>query len=135
MKKENLINMSMLLVRILIGSVFMAHGAQKLFGMFNGIGLEGTARIVEGLGFQNPYIIGGIWGGIEFVGGVFLILGILVRFSAASIALTMFVRMWKINMIYGFFIHDGGIEYNILVIAACIPLILVGGGAWSVWDA
>ena len=134
MKKENLVNLSMLLVRLLIGSVFIAHGAQKLFGMFNGIGLEGTARIVEGLGFSVPYITAGIWGGIEFVGGVFLILGILVKFSSAAIALTLLVRMWKINLMYGFFIHDGGVEYNILVIAACIPLMLIGGGAWSVWD-
>ncbi len=134
MKKENLVNLSMLLLRVIIGGVFIAHGSQKLFGTFNGIGLEGTARIVEGLGFPNPYLMAGIWGCIEFLGGVFLMLGILVRVSAASIVLTMAIRMWKINLMYGFFIHDGGAEYNILVIAACMPLILIGGGAWSVWD-
>lgn len=134
MRKENFINLSMLLMRLLIGSVFVAHGSQKLFGMFNGIGLEGTARIVEGLGFSYSYLTAGIWGGIEFIGGIFLILGILVRFSAAAIAMTMLVRMWKINLMYGFFIHNGGVEYNILVISSCLPLILIGGGAWSVWD-
>jgi putative oxidoreductase len=134
MKKENLFNLSMFLVRVLTGSIFAAHGLQKLFGMFNGIGLEGTSRIVEGLGFPHPFVVAGIWGSIEFVGGVFIILGILARLSAASIVLTMVIRMWKINLMYGFFIHDGGVEYNILVIAACLPMIFLGGGAWSVWD-
>jgi putative oxidoreductase len=135
MKSDDHLNIAMLIIRVLVGGTFVAHGAQKLFGMFNGIGLEGTARIVEGLGFPNPYISAGIWGGVEFIGGIFLILGILARFSAGAIALTMLVRMWKINLMYGFFVHDGGVEYNVIVIAACIPLMFMGGGAWSVWDA
>ncbi|MFA6636202.1 MAG: DoxX family protein [Candidatus Omnitrophota bacterium] len=135
MKKESRIDLAMLLIRLSVGCVFVAHGSQKLFGLFNGIGLEGTARIVEGLGFHYAYVTAGIWGGVEFAGGIFIILGILVRFSSGAIAVTMLIRMFKINLAYGFFFHNGGIEYNILVIAACIPLMLIGGGRWSVWDS
>ncbi len=135
MHKENLFNMSMLLVRLLVGGIFASHGAQKLFGMFNGIGLEGTSRMVEGLGFPNPYLTAGIWGGIEFVGGIFLILGILVRFSSSLLVLTVLVMLWKTTLAHGFFVFEGGLEHHILVIAACIPLMFLGGGTWSVWDA
>jgi putative oxidoreductase len=135
MKKENMFDLSMFLVRIIMGSVFTAHGAQKLFGMFDGIGLEGTARMVEGMGMPWAYGLASIWASIEFVGGIFLICGILARLSAGAVVFTMLVRMWKINTVYGFFIQDGGVEYNLLVMAACIPLILLGGGSWSVWDA
>ncbi|MFC1548780.1 DoxX family protein [Candidatus Omnitrophota bacterium] len=134
MKKENLLNLSMLILRVMVGVIFVAHGAQKLFGTFDGIGLDGTAKMVEGLGFSNASVIAIIWAGIEFIGGIFLILGILARWSALAIALTMLVRLWKVNLMYGFFIQNGGIEYGLLILGACMPLILMGGGSWSVWD-
>ena len=134
MKKENLLDLSMFILRIILGVIFTAHGAQKLFGMFNGIGLEGTIKIMEGLGWGQSYLLATTWACIEFIGGIFLIFGILARWSAAAIVFTMLVRLWKINLAYGFFAQEGGIEYNLLVIGACIPLILLGGGSWSVWD-
>ena len=134
MKKDTVFDIAMFLLRVIIGVIFAAHGAQKLFGMFNGIGLEGTARIVEGVGIAKPYLVATIWAYIEFIGGIFLILGIMARWSASAIALTMLIRLWKINLVYGFFVQEGGIEYNLMVIGACIPLILLGGGSWSVWD-
>ena len=126
MKKENLLNLSMLILRVMVGVIFVAHGAQKLFGTFDGIGLDGTAKMVEGLGFSNASVIAIIWAGIEFIGGIFLILGILARWSALAIALTMLVRLWKVNLMYGFFIQNGGSEYGLLILGACMPLILMG---------
>jgi len=135
MQKENLLNLSLLVLRIVLGAIFAAYGAQKLFGMFNGIGLEGTVKMVEGLGMANPYLVAVVWSCIEFIGGIFLILGILARWSAAAIVLTVFVHLWKVSVVYGSFIHGCGIEYNLLIIGSCVPLILLGGGSWSVWDA
>ncbi|MFC1480348.1 DoxX family protein [Candidatus Omnitrophota bacterium] len=134
MRNETLLDFSMLTLRLVIGIICVAYGAQKLFGTFDGIGLEGTAKMVEGLGLANPYLFAMIWACIEFAGGIFLLLGILARWSAAAIVLTMLIRLWKINLAYGFFIQNGGVEYNLLIIGACIPLILLGGGRWSVWD-
>jgi putative oxidoreductase len=133
-KRETLLDLSMFILRVIIGVIFAAHGAQKLFGMFNGIGLEGTIKIIEGLGWSHTYVFAILWGCIEFIGGIFLIFGILARWSAVAIVLTMIVRLWEINLAYGFFVQEGGIEYNLLVIGACVPLILLGGGSWSVWD-
>ncbi|MFC1570248.1 DoxX family protein [Candidatus Omnitrophota bacterium] len=134
MKRESLLDLSMFILRLIIGAIFIAHGAQKLFGMFNGIGIEGTTKIIEGLGWPEPYLVAVAWGCIEFVGGIFLAFGILARWAAVAIVLTMLVRLWEINLAYGFFVQEGGIEYNLLVIGACVPLILLGGGSWSVWD-
>ena len=134
MTKEVAKDFSMLILRVCVGAIFVAHGGQKLFGLFGGIGPEGTAKMMEGLGFPAPHIVALIWSYIEFGGGLLLILGIFSKYSAALILTTMLVSTWKINLAYGFFLQDGGIEYNLLIIAACIPLICMGGGSWSVWD-
>ena len=134
MGKDTLFNISMFILRIVIGVIFFTHGAQKLIGMFNGIGLVGTTKMVEGMGFSAPYFVAIVWASIEFLGGIFLILGIMARWSASLIAITVLITMVKINLEYGFFIQSGGVEYGLLMVAACIPLILLGGGSWSVWD-
>jgi putative oxidoreductase len=134
MTRDDMLNFSMFILRIILGIIFMAHGAQKLFGMFGGIGIDGTAKMVEGLGLPYPEVLAIIWACVEFVGGIFLILGITSRWTAIAIVMLMFISTFKINITYGFFIQNGGIEYNLLVIGSCIPLILIGGGSWSVWD-
>ncbi len=134
MNGEKMINPSMFVLRAILGTIFIAHGAQKLFGMFGGIGIEGTAKLVEGLGMPNPAAVAVTWGCIEFVGGLFLLLGILARWSATVIAVVVLIAAFKINLPYGFFIQSGGIEYNLLIIGSSVPLILIGGGSWSVWD-
>jgi putative oxidoreductase len=71
---------------------------------------------------------------MEFVGGIFLVMGILARWAAAALVFTVIVQLWKSSLVYGVFVQDVGIEYGLLIIGACIPLILLGGGSWSVWD-
>ncbi len=138
MKKETLTDLSMLILRIVVGGMFIIHGAQKLFGMFDGMGLEDTARLVEslGAGMGNPHAVALVWGAVEFIGGIFLVLGIFVRWSALAIATTVFIQLLKINITYGFLVQGrSGIEDGLLFIGVCVPLILMGGGRWSVWDA
>jgi len=134
MTRDNTLNFSMFVLRMILGIIFMAHGAQKLFGMFGGIGIDGTTKMVEGLGLPYPDILAIVWACVEFVGGIFFVLGITSRWTATAIVTLMLVSTFKINMAYGFFIQNGGIEYNLLVIGSCIPLIFIGGGSWSVWD-
>lgn len=134
MTRDTAKDLSMFILRVIVGCIFVAHGAQKLFGMFGGIGLEGTAKMMEGLGFRYPHVFANIWSGIEFVGGIFLVLGVFTRYSAVLISLVMAVTIWKISSAYGFFLQDGGFEYNLLIIGACMPLVFMGGGSWSIWD-
>jgi len=134
MSKQTARDFSMFVLRVVLGVIFIAHGAQKLFGMFGGIGIEGTTKMMEGLGFAYPHVSAIVWSGIEFIGGVFLVFGVMARYAASLVAIVMLVSIWKINLAYGFFIENGGFEYNLLIIGACVPLVCIGGGSWSVWD-
>jgi len=134
MHRKTLEDLAIFILRITLGAIFLVYGAQKLFGMFGGIGLEGTAKMVEGMGLPEPAVVGVVWAFVEFAGGIFLVFGILARWSAAAVALTVAVRLWKVNLMYGFLVQNGGLEYNVLIIAACVPIILLGGGSWSIWD-
>ncbi len=134
MSKDMYKDFSMFILRAGLGVIFVAHGAQKLLGMFGGIGIEGTSKMMEGLGFAHPYAVALAWSWIEFAGGIFMIFGIFARYAAFLISVLMVITIWKVNIGYGFFLQNGGFEYNLLVITACIPLICIGGGCWSVWD-
>lgn len=127
-------DLAMFFLRVVLGAVFIAHGAQKLFGMFGGIGLEGMTKMMEGLGFSYPDTCAIVWSGIEFVGGIFLVMGIMARYAALSIGALMAVSIWKMDLTNGFFIQNGGYEYNLLIIGACVAIVCMGGGSWSVWD-
>ncbi|MFH1395605.1 MAG: DoxX family protein [Candidatus Omnitrophota bacterium] len=134
MKKQNSFDFSMFAVRLIIGAIFTIYGAQKLFGMFGGVGIEATSKIVEALGVPNPYIFAVIWSAVEFIGGIFLVLGILARWAAVAVILMICANFFGISLNYGFFGGNTNVEYSLLVIASCIPIVLLGGGSWSVWD-
>lgn len=134
MKKETMTNISMLVIRLLLGGIILMHGSQKLFGMFGGIGLEGTSKIVESLGFGVPRILALLWASIEFFGGIFLVFGILVRAAAFMMVMVLLVGFWKVSMLYGAMTYGLEFEYYLLILGLCVPLILIGGGSWSVWD-
>ncbi|MDD4012907.1 MAG: DoxX family protein [Candidatus Omnitrophica bacterium] len=134
MKKENMFNFSMLLLRAVLGAIFVVHGSQKLFGMFDGIGIEGTAKMMEGFGFPNPEIIAVIWASMEFASGVFLIFGIMSRWAALAVVFLIGVLLWKANISYGILMRSGEIEHYVLIIASSIPIVLLGGGSWAIWD-
>src|ERR1700722_10708083 len=124
------------LARIVLGIIFFAHGAQKVFGWFGGPGLRKTLRhLTESLGL--PPIIALAAVGAEFVGGVALILGILGRISALSIVVNMLAAIFMVHGKYGLFMNwfgdrkGNGIEYHLLAIALAIVIIAKGAGACS----
>ena len=124
------------LARIVLGIIFFAHGAQKVFGWFGGPGLRKTLRhLTESLGL--PPIIALAAVGAEFVGGVALILGILGRISALSIVVNMLAAIFIVHGKYGLFMNwfgdrkGNGIEYHLLTIALAIVIIAQGAGAFS----
>ncbi|MFT6907362.1 MAG: putative oxidoreductase, partial [Oleiphilaceae bacterium] len=92
-----------LAVRLAAGVIFTAHGAQKLFGWFGGYGLEGTAGWMSSIGLEPGYLLALMAGSAEFFGGLFLILGLLVRPSAIVLALTMVVAIVTVHLEHGLF--------------------------------
>lgn len=122
-------------LRLCVGAVFLAHGAQKLFGAWDGLGLTGTTAFFTTLGLPYPYPLAILVGVTEFAGGALLILGGLTRWVALALAITMAVAVWKVHYINGFFLNSPrgqGVEYTLVLIGALLCLMLTGPGAFSV---
>lgn len=134
MDRQRMMDVSLLIIRLAIGIVFVAHGLQKVFGMFGGAGIEGFAGTMEALGFSQPLVWAWLIGLGELVGGIFLILGILPRLSSAVIAAIMVGAIVTIHGQNGYFAKGGGIEYQLFIIMVCLPVMLSGGGKFSVFD-
>ena len=120
-----------LALRIPVGIIFAAHGAQKLFGWFGGYGLEGTGQFFGSIGLTPGYLMALLAGAAEFFGGLALILGLLVRPAAAALAFTMLVAIFAAHFSKGFFMDKGGYEYALALFAASLALLFSGAGRLS----
>lgn len=121
-----------LILRVPVGLVLAAHGAQKLFGWFGGGGLAGTAQWLSSIGLEPSYLMALLAGGAEFFGGLALVLGLLTRPAAVVAAFTMLVAIFSVHIDNGLFVADGGYEYALILMVALIALAVQGGGDLSV---
>src|ERR1044072_7329939 len=123
------VDIALLVGRIIVGAVFMAHGAQKLFGAFGGAGLAGFVGMMGPLGF---FVAIG-----EFFGGLGIVVGFLSRFSAASIIVIMLGAIGMVHGKVGFFMNwmgnqgGEGFEYHLLAIAVLLVILIVGPGGYA----
>jgi putative oxidoreductase len=124
-------NWAPLALRVGGGIIFAAHGAQKLFGWFGGYGLEGTGQFFDSVGLTPGYLMALLAGAAEFFGGLALILGLLVRPAAASLAFAMLVAIFSVHFSKGFFMDKGGYEYALALFAVSASLVFSGGGRAS----
>jgi putative oxidoreductase len=127
------------IIRVALGAVFVAHGAQKLFGLGGGGGLAGTAGFFSQLGLIPAYPLAMLVGLVEFGGGLLLIAGAFTVVASAVLMVTMLVAVWKVHLPYGFFLNwtnttglGHGYEFNLVLIAGLASLALTGPGALSV---
>jgi len=124
-----------LALRIPIGIIFVAHGAQKLFGAFGGYGLEGTGQFMASLGLTPGYLMALLAGSAEFFGGLALLVGVLVRPAAAALAVAMFVAIFSVHIDKGLFVDKNGYEYALALLAASVALLISGAGRLSLDSA
>lgn len=117
-----------LALRIPIGIIFMAHGAQKLFGWFGGYGLDGTGGWMESIGLAPGFLMALLAGSSEFFGGLFILLGLLTRLSSVALAFTMIVAIFSVHFANGLFMSNNGYEFGLALLAASISLAISGGG-------
>jgi putative oxidoreductase len=120
-----------LVLRIPTGIIFVAHGAQKLFGSFGGHGLEGTGQWMASIGLEPGWLMALLSGSAEFFGGLALILGLLVRPSSVVLAFTMLVAIFAVHFEHGLFMANNGYEFALSLLAISVALIFAGGGRWS----
>ena len=126
-------------LRLALGAVFVAHGAQKLFGLGGGAGPTGTAAWFAQLGLEPAYPLALLVGFLECAGGVLLLAGAFARYVALALASDMAVAIWKVHFQYGFFLNwnitpgvGHGYEFNLVLVAGLLAIVLSGPGALSV---
>jgi len=124
-----------LILRVPVGLILAAHGAQKLFGWFGGNGLAGTAGWLSSMGMEPGLLMAILAGGAEFFGGLALVLGLLTRPAALVAAFTMLVAIFSVHINNGLFVADGGYEYALTLMVASIALAIQGGGYLSMDNA
>ncbi|TCP23403.1 putative oxidoreductase [Scopulibacillus darangshiensis] len=122
-------NIGLLIIRLVVGLTFVGHGAQKLFGWFGGAGVSNTGEWLESIGIKPG---GKIWaiicGLFEFVGGIFFAAGFLTPVGAALIVIIMIDAIISVHGKNGFWLTEGGCEYNIVLIAITVGVALTGPG-------
>ncbi|WP_282114376.1 DoxX family protein [Pseudoalteromonas arctica] len=119
---------SALALRIPVGIIFIAHGAQKLFGAFGGYGLEGTGQWMESIGLAPGFLMALLAGSAEFFGGLFILLGLLTRPAAIALAGTMVVAIFSVHFANGLFMANNGYEFGLALLAASVSLGFSGAG-------
>lgn len=120
-----------LVLRVPVGMVLAAHGAQKLFGWFGGYGLEGTGQWLASIGLEPGMLMALLAGGAEFFGGLALVLGLLTRPAALLSAFTMLVAIFSVHLGNGLFLANNGYEYALSLFAVTLALALQGGGRFA----
>ena len=125
------------ILRLVLGVLFFAHGAQKMLGWFGGYGFSGTMGFFTGT-MHIPAPLAFLAIAAEFFGGLGLILGLLTRVAAFGIAVNMLVAIATVHGSFGLFMNwtgaqkGEGIEYHLIVLAITAFLMIRGAGAFSV---
>src|SRR5580704_1794463 len=125
------------LLRLVMGVIFFAHGAQKALGWFGGYGFSGTMGFFTNM-MHIPAPLAFLAICAEFLGGIGLLVGLLGRVAAFGITCNMLVAVLLVHSKVGFFMNwtgqqkGEGFEYHLLAIAVAIVLMVKGSGAFSI---
>ena len=125
-------------LRLVVGVIFFAHGAQKLLGIWGGGGIDGTAAFFSQVGLGPAVPLAIMVGAIELAGGILLVLGDFTLPVTLALTVNIVVAIWKVHLAQGFFLNwaaapaaGHGYEFNLALLAALVSLMLTGPGALS----
>lgn len=126
-----MMDLGLLIIRVVVGLLFIGHGAQKVFGWFGGYGLKGTGGWFDSIGIKPGVAMALIAGLAELIGGILFVLGFLTPLAALLIAGTMFMAIVKVHVPNGIWATSNGYEFNLTLIAVAIGLALIGPGRFA----
>jgi putative oxidoreductase len=118
------------LLRVILATVFMYHGSQKLFGLFGGGGISATAQAFEAMKIPYPYASAIVTGCTEFFGGLLLLIGFQVRLAVIPMAFAMLVASFQVHW-PNFSAQHNGMEYPLTLAIVLMALGLLGPGRFS----
>jgi putative oxidoreductase len=125
------VSFGLLLIRVMVGVVFIFHGSQKLFGAWGGPGLDGFAGFLETMGVPYPHTSAVLAGLAEFLGGISLVTGAFLRLLAIPLMFTMVVAILTAGSGKGFDAQKGGIEYPLTLLVVVAALAIMGSGEYA----
>lgn len=128
-----MVDWGILVLRLGLGIMFVAHGLRMAFGWFSGSGIQGFASILSRMGFVPAQFWSFIASYTVLIGGLLLIAGIQIRLAATLLLIFIITAAVKVHLSKGFFINNGGFEYTFIIAIICIALILVGPGKFVIF--
>lgn len=124
-------DLGLLALRLLLGGLFIGHGAQKVFGWFGGYGLAGTGAFMESIGLRPGKQMAALAGLSEILGGVLFIVGLFQPLAALMIGGAMLIAIAKVHGKNGLWSQNNGYEYNLVLLVLAVALALIGPGDLS----
>lgn len=124
-------DLGLLALRLLLGGLFIGHGAQKVFGWFGGYGLAGTGAFMESIGLRPGKQMAALAGLSEILGGVLFIVGLFQPLAALMIGGAMLIAIAKVHGKNGLWAQNNGYEYNLVLLVLAVALALIGPGDLS----
>jgi len=122
----------LLILRLVVGLTFAAHGAQKAFGWWNGPGMDGWQKIVAGMRFQPAPLWTVVSVGAELIGGAMIAIGLFTPMAATVLIGQSVVIVLKAHLPKGFWNKNGGIEFPLALAAGVLVILGVGPGSYSI---
>jgi putative oxidoreductase len=125
------VNFGLLILRLVLGLIFLGHGSQKLLGWFGGAGWKGTIAGMGRMGMQPAWFWGTAAALSEFGGGLLVLLGFLTPLGSLGIMAAMLVAIVRVHWPKGFWNMKGGFEFPLMNLGAALTLALTGPGIYS----
>jgi putative oxidoreductase len=127
-KSSGIASCGLTILRIVVGTIFLVHGWQKIYAM----GFHGVAGFFGNIGIPMPLVSATVVTLVEFLGGIALIAGLATRWASLLLAMDMLGAIYFVHWKNGFYMSHGGYEYALTLLAACLALALNGAGALGI---